>query len=114
MQQAPVSGPAETRAPRSFLIRFDDETTARLNAWALESGCAATHLITQIVKDVLADDARCSGEHCDLPRLAIEAQLVFAGKMWRRGFTTAKIAETLKVSEAAVANAIDAIKGKDA
>lgn len=109
MIAAPLAEDAP-RAPRSFLIKFDDATLARLNAWALESGCAATHLITQIVKDVLAEDARCSGEDCDLPKLTIEAQLVFASKMWRRGFDTSKIARTLNVKEAAVANAIDVIK----
>lgn len=113
MTQAPI-GDAPARAPRSFLIRFDDDTLARLNRWAQESGCAATHLITQIVKDVLAEDARCHGEDCDLPKLAVEAQLVFAAKQWRKGFDTFKIAKFLGVEEAAIANAIEAIKKEKA
>lgn len=96
--------------PKTFLIRFDDETTARLNAWAAESGVNATLLIRQIVKDVLADDARCEGEDCDLPKLAVEAQLIFAERAWRRGFNLAKIARTLKVEEAAVGLALTLIK----
>lgn len=111
MPEASVAGSAPSRAaPRSFLIRFDDDTLARLNGWVKESGCSATHLIVQIVKQVLAEDAACHGEHCDLPRLTIEAQLVFSAKLWRRGFTTAKIARAMNVPEAAVANAIEAMK----
>jgi hypothetical protein len=108
--EAPTLGTADARVPRSFLIRFDDDTLARLNAWAQESGCAATHLITQIVKDVLRDDALMNGEAVEASRLTTEAQLVFSAKLWKRGFDTARIARFLNIKEAAVANAIEAIK----
>lgn len=110
MSEALKDEAATTRAPRAFLIKFDDATLARLNAWALESGCSATHLITQVVKDVMRDDAMAEGQAVEPLRLTTEAQLVFASKMWKRGFGSDRIAKHLNLPEAAVVAALDAIK----